>query len=110
MKNVTWPQVALILGAVAMLLGTVVVLSLKEQDVDNVLQFGGILIGALGIGTVVAKQSEIKDQVNGRMSKLIEVVEAMMHRLAEAPALPPRQAEPPTPAAQSSDRDDARSV
>lgn len=91
LKNPTWQQVALILGSVAMLLGTVIVLTLNHQDVSGVLQFGGLLLGGLGIGAVVAGQTAIKEQVNGRMSTLLKMFETLMHRLAEAPAMPPRE-------------------
>lgn len=92
LKELKWPQVVLILGVVAMILGSVIVLSIQglKEEVTGVLQFGALLLTGLGIGAVVAGQSGIKEHMNGRWSQMVQLLEKQSDQLARSAPIPPQ--------------------
>lgn len=94
MKNPSWPQVALILGAIFAILGAVIVLTIYGKDVAGVLAFGGTVLLGLGFGAVMTGQGAIKDNVNGNTTKLLAIVEKQGALLA---SMQPMKLEPDDP-------------
>jgi len=89
LKNLTWQQVAVILGAAFMIMAAVIVLTIYGKDTAGVLTFGGVLLAGLGFGAVASGQTAIKENVNGNTTKLLQIVEAQGKMLASM--APPTQ-------------------
>jgi hypothetical protein len=83
-KNITWPQVAVIFIVVA----GVVTLAALGRDTTVLVALGGLVL--TGIGLIAGSQQGIKDNTNGNMTRLLSMVESMANQLALAPPpLPP---------------------
>lgn len=93
MKDITWPQATVVLGSVLAILSAVIVLTIYDKDASGVLTFGGLLLAGLGIGAVVSGQSAIKENVNGRYSQMLALLERQSDQLARAH--PIKVVEPP---------------
>lgn len=92
-----WPQVTLLLGSVFGILAAAVILGMHGIDPTPVFAFGGILLAGLGVGSIVTGQSNIKEQLNGRLSQLMDLVEKQSSQLARAAPVPSEVAPPDRP-------------
>lgn len=86
MKNITWPQVAV----VGIIVAGVVTLAVLGRDSTALYALGGLILA--GIGLIAGNQQGVKDNTNGNMTRLLAMVEKMADQLAIAP--PPQP--PPT--------------
>jgi hypothetical protein len=81
-KNMTWPQVVVILGLTTVLMTAVIILSLNGKDAGTILgAVGTVIIGlatAFGLdlrNQVVANRSDVaqvRELSNGRLSELLD--------------------------------------
>lgn len=105
MKDLRWPHVAVVLGALAVL-GT---LAYFEKDSATVVTGVVVLLGVMGF--VAHQQSEIKqtasvikEQTNGTNSELLRIIERLQAEKTElALRVPPPVEAEPLPAEISSD-------
>lgn len=79
--KITWPVVALVTVALAALV-VMTVLHAPTGEIAN-------LLILLGIGGVVGVGSGIRANVNGNLSRTLDVIHTALLKLAEAPATPP---------------------
>ncbi len=111
MKNVTWPQVVLTLGVVALFFSTTAILALANKDVATI--FNSVVLLMLSVLAILGWRSSDRteqkvDQVhslsNGRLSEQIamtqqkdeEIRQLREQNMALALRLPPP--DPPAPA------------
>jgi hypothetical protein len=80
--KVSWQHVAIVF----IVLSAVVTLSLQGQDTSALLSLAMLLF--VGIGLVVGNQQTQRDQTNGTMKQMLEIMEGMSKQLAEA--VPPK--------------------
>lgn len=94
MKQVTTPQVILILGSAFIIMSAVVLLALFDKDVSAILQavttFAVVLLGGLGIHQS-AKLDQVKDVANGRLTEIIEDNKRLNDKLTALALLVPNQ-------------------
>lgn len=86
MKDLTWKHVAIALGFLACVTG----LAIAHADTSATVLVGMAVLGGLGwVGQKaaenVATTTAVKEQTNGNMSKLLQMVEAQGKLLAAAP-------------------------
>lgn len=89
-KRVTWPQAAIVVAVIA----GVVVLSILGRDLTSVIALGIAIFGAVGLGA--GQMQGIKDQVNGNLTRLLDMMEKHVQMLAAA-HVPPSALPPATP-------------
>lgn len=82
--KITW-QVVTIFGLV---MAAVVCLSAFRADTTVILATIGLLAGTGAIGVTVSQLSGIKANVNGNLSKLVDLLEKNMDHLAQAQPIP----------------------
>lgn len=77
-KQVSWPQVALILGLTTALVGGVTLLALNDKNVADVITVVVLVVvpvlGALGVQftqQVQQKLDKVQEMTNGRLSELL---------------------------------------
>jgi hypothetical protein len=92
MKQITMPQVILILGMAFIVMTGVVILAVFDKDVGSILQaittMAVILLGAFGIHQN-AKLDQVKDIANGRLTEVIEDNKRLNDRVAALALLVP---------------------
>ena len=99
MKQVTWPQVILVLGLSTLLLTAVIILSIMNKDVGAVLAaVAVVLLSVLGVFGVDArnkldhKMDQVKEVANGRLTDALNMIakqQAQITALALASQPPP---------------------
>jgi len=85
MKNLTWPQVVVIVAFLAVIGG----LTWTGRDTAVLVTVGMAMLAGLGLS--IGQGQAIKDQTNGNTGQLLEMQREMMRTLA--------QTQPATPAA-----------
>lgn len=103
-KQVTWPQVILLLGLTTTLVGGIVLLSLNNKSVTDILAVAALVVipilGGLGLqfGTQIQhKLDKVQETANGRLTAVMEQnekLQAQVTALAMA-VIPPPEIEPP---------------
>lgn len=102
MKQVTWPQVILVLGLSTLLLTAVIILSIMNKDVGAVLAaVAVVLLSVLGVFGVDArnkldhKMDQVKEISNGRLTDALYMVEKLQAQVTafalSQPPPPPEQ-------------------
>jgi uncharacterized iron-regulated protein len=97
MKQVTWAQVVLILGVVALLLATVIVLAIKDKDISATLTAAALVLATLasvfGVDAknkMEAKLDQVKEVANGRLTDALTMVKELQDQVKHlALAVPP---------------------
>lgn len=98
MKPLNWP-LATVIVAFLLLIGF---LSYTGREQGALIAVGSAILAGLGVS--LGQQNIVKDNVNGNLARLLNLVEGLANRLAEAPASPPRPdpADTPTKGEESS--------
>lgn len=88
-EKITWPVVAL----VAIVMGAIVGLAAMHVDISQI----GLLLSSLGIGGVFGVALGIRDQVNGKSSKQLDMIADAQNKLAKALPIADTPPEDPKP-------------
>ncbi len=98
-KQISWPQVALILGLTTALVGGVTLLALNDKSITDIITVVALVVvpilGGLGIQfgqSVHEKLDQVKEVANGRLTAVMEQnekLQAQVTALALAMAPPP---------------------
>jgi hypothetical protein len=87
MKQVSWPQVALVLGTMAILVLGAVTLAGMDKDPTIILTLAGLLavpiLGALGVA-VYQKLDQVKEVSNGNLNRAHDMLEKHTDHTANA--------------------------
>lgn len=85
--KISWPQVTLILGALAV----VGALALAKVDTSAII---GLIIALIG-GVTLGQIGQVKDQSNGQLTKMMELIREQSQTLARTPPVieepPPKE-------------------
>jgi hypothetical protein len=82
MKPLPWPNAIIV---VTIVVGVVLAI-LFGKDSAALIGLAGLILA--GIGVVGGVVSGVRDNTNGNISKLINTLEGLAHRLGDAPAIP----------------------
>lgn len=87
MKQVSWPQVALVLGVIICLVGGVCVLAVTDKDPAIILTLAGIIavpvLGAFGVA-VYQKLDQVREVTNGNLTRAHDMLDKHTQQTASA--------------------------
>lgn len=87
MKQVSWPQVALVLGVIICLVTGVCVLAITDKDPAIILSLAGIIavpvLGAFGVA-VYQKLDQVKEITNGNLTRAHDMLDKHTQQTASA--------------------------
>lgn len=94
MKELTWKHVTIILA----FLGALVFLTAADKETGAFVAIGVAILGGLGLVAVQSAQAKeqttvVKEQTNGNLSRLVDVIEAQGKMLAAMQPAAPDAAE-----------------
>lgn len=82
MKPLPWSTALVVVAIVA----GVVLLSVTDHDSAALVGLAGLILA--GIGVVGGVLTGVRDNTNGNVTRLINTLEGLAHRMGDAPAIP----------------------